>query len=297
MADRVSNGGLKTIWWLSAAMTLASSVRLFLILEGKPREARLLQDVAVALIYLSAGMGIVGYAFSLPVGTLVATSGVFAIVLGLALQNTLGDVFSGIALNLGHPISPGHWIVLDDNVQGQVFETSWRSTQYERSRTTWCLYRIACWHGAVSPIPAIRIARTVSAVTVRLALDRPPHAILEAMDHVLLSSNTINKAPSPSATIQAIDKDFIEVGLGFRVADVGKVTAAKNELFDLIYRHAKSIGLGTCSNDALHFCRPRRSEPKRMKGRSKAPLASCWIRLQCFPNSSKARKTVWRNPW
>jgi small-conductance mechanosensitive channel len=34
---------------------------------------------------------------------LVATSGVVAIILGLALQNTLSDVFSGIALTLGRP--------------------------------------------------------------------------------------------------------------------------------------------------------------------------------------------------
>ena len=42
----------------------------------------------------------------------MATSGVVAIILGLALQNTLSDVFSGIALTLGRPFVIGDWIVL-----------------------------------------------------------------------------------------------------------------------------------------------------------------------------------------
>ena len=47
---------------------------------------------------------------------LLAASGVIAIVLGLALQSTLGDVFSGVVLNLAKPYHPGDWIILDERV-------------------------------------------------------------------------------------------------------------------------------------------------------------------------------------
>ncbi len=114
--------------WIGGAMVLVSSVRLFLILERKPREGRLIQDLVVGVIYLGAGLSVIAYVFSVPVGTLIATSGVFAIVLGLALQSTLNDVFSGVALNLGRPYTVGDWIVLDEGVQGRVVETNWRST-------------------------------------------------------------------------------------------------------------------------------------------------------------------------
>ena len=42
-----------------------------------------------------------------------AASGVIAIVLGLALQSTLGDVFSGVVLNFAKPYRPGDWIILE----------------------------------------------------------------------------------------------------------------------------------------------------------------------------------------
>ena len=49
-------------------------------------------------------------------------------MLGLALQSTLGDVFSGIVLNLAKPYHPGDWIILDGGTQGCVVETDRRAT-------------------------------------------------------------------------------------------------------------------------------------------------------------------------
>ena len=90
------------LWWLHLSWAVIGFVRIYLVLEGKPAQARLLQDIVVGIVYLSATSSALAFVFGVPVGTLIATSGVIAIALGLALQNTLGDVFSGIALNLGH---------------------------------------------------------------------------------------------------------------------------------------------------------------------------------------------------
>src|SRR5262245_42781287 len=39
----------KIIWWVNAAWSLISVVRVFLIIEGQPREGRLVQDLVVGL--------------------------------------------------------------------------------------------------------------------------------------------------------------------------------------------------------------------------------------------------------
>ncbi len=59
----------------------------------------------------------------MPVGGLLAAFGVIAILLDVALQSTLGDVFSGIVLNLAKPYHPGDRIILDSSTQGCVVET------------------------------------------------------------------------------------------------------------------------------------------------------------------------------
>src|SRR5262249_7450265 len=156
----------------------------------KPREGRLLQDLVVGVIYLGAGLSIVAYVFSVPVGTLIATSGVFALILGLALQSTLNDVFSGIALNLGRAYTVGDWIVLENDVQGRVIETNWRATHLLNGTNDL----------VIIPNSALAKARLTNlsspdethgiSLTVRVVPVQSPAAIESVMQTVLLSSNS-----------------------------------------------------------------------------------------------------------
>ena len=122
--ERIFLALAKVIWWVNAAWVLTSFTRIFLIFERRPHESRLMQDVVVGVIYLGATLSVFAYVFNVPVGTLIATSGVFAIILGLALQSTLADVFSGVALNLSRAYQVGDWIVLSDGAEGRVIETN-----------------------------------------------------------------------------------------------------------------------------------------------------------------------------
>ena len=65
LTHRMFIGVAKAAWWAGGAMVLASSVRVYLIFERKPREGRLLQDLLVAVIYLSAVLSIVAFVFDL----------------------------------------------------------------------------------------------------------------------------------------------------------------------------------------------------------------------------------------
>jgi small-conductance mechanosensitive channel len=90
----VVHGALKIAWWMWAAWFLVGFLRAFLIVEHRPRESKLLQELLAGLIYLAAVFAIIAYVLDLPVRGLLATSGVVAIILGLALQSTL-SVFRG----------------------------------------------------------------------------------------------------------------------------------------------------------------------------------------------------------
>ena len=119
---------LKIAWWLWTAWLLVGLLRAFVIAEHRPRESKLIQDLLAGLIYLAALFAIVAYVFDLPIQGLLATSGAIAIILGLALQSTLSDVFSGIVLNFSRPYRPGDWISIDGTTDGRVIEMNWRAT-------------------------------------------------------------------------------------------------------------------------------------------------------------------------
>ncbi|TMK27063.1 MAG: mechanosensitive ion channel, partial [Alphaproteobacteria bacterium] len=116
------------------AWFLVGFLRAFVIVERRPREGKLLQDLLAGLIYLVALFAIVSYVFDVPIQGLLATSGVIAIILGLALQSTLGDVFSGIVLSFSRPYRPGDWISIDGGTDGRVIEMNWRATHVLTAR-------------------------------------------------------------------------------------------------------------------------------------------------------------------
>jgi small-conductance mechanosensitive channel/CRP-like cAMP-binding protein len=243
LTRRIFIGFAKVVWWINGAWVLVAFVRIFLIFERKPREGRLLQDLIVGVIYLGAALSVTSDVFGVPIGTLIATSGVFAIILGLALQSTLNDVFSGIALNLNRPYSVGDWVVLDDDIQGRIVETNWRSTHLLNGTNDL----------VVIPNSALAKARLTNLsspdeshgllIPVRIAPTAVPRVITDVMRNVLLSSNSILKFPEPTVMIDSIDGQAIHLTLSCRIKDISMITAAKNEIYDLIYRHAKSSSL------------------------------------------------------
>jgi CRP-like cAMP-binding protein len=70
-----------------------------------------------------------------------------------------------------------------------------------------------------------------------------PSGIDKIMRTVLLSSNSIMLTPAPTAEIKSLDAQAIEFELSFRVRDFSIASAARHEVYDLIYRHVRAAGL------------------------------------------------------
>ncbi|MEO8377796.1 MAG: small-conductance mechanosensitive channel, partial [Candidatus Sumerlaeota bacterium] len=68
--------------------------------DDQPHSRRLFADPIFVVVYVVAFIGITDTVFRQSISAVLATSGILAVILGLALQNTLADVFSGIALNV-----------------------------------------------------------------------------------------------------------------------------------------------------------------------------------------------------
>lgn len=59
---------------------------------------------------------------------LLTTSAVGAVIVGFALQDTLGNFFAGLAIQIEKPFRVGHWIAVGGQ-EGQVAEITWRATK------------------------------------------------------------------------------------------------------------------------------------------------------------------------
>ncbi len=89
---------------------------------------RILQDVIVAGGHIVWVLIFWNLAFDgAPV---IATSAVLTAVIGFSMQDTLGNILGGLAIQLDQSLRIGDWIKVDD-VVGKVIETRWRHTAIE----------------------------------------------------------------------------------------------------------------------------------------------------------------------
>lgn len=100
---------------------------------GRARAPAILRDVVAALVGGFILVVLLRASFGVDVAALVATSAALSIVLGLALQETLANLFAGLALMLERPFEPGDWIRMGDLV-GRVQEVSWRAVRLKLIR-------------------------------------------------------------------------------------------------------------------------------------------------------------------
>ncbi|MEO1091373.1 MAG: mechanosensitive ion channel domain-containing protein [Pseudomonadota bacterium] len=78
---------------------------------------------------------------------LYLSTGAVAAIAAFALQQTLGDLFAGIALSIERPFRVGDWVTLANETEGQVIDINWRAT------------RLRGWDNATHVIPNSVLAR------------------------------------------------------------------------------------------------------------------------------------------
>jgi small-conductance mechanosensitive channel len=88
----------------------------------------LLRQVAIGVVYLTVGLVIVGHVSGMDITPLLATGSVVSLVLGLALQQPLSNLFAGLILHFDRPFLPDDWILVG-NREGRIIDMGWRSTR------------------------------------------------------------------------------------------------------------------------------------------------------------------------
>lgn len=87
----------------------------------------LLRRGLILALYVGAALGLLRYYLDADITPLLATSAIVTMVVGLALQGTLGNLLSGVSLSLVRSVEVGDLIGVR-NVEGIVIRTNWRET-------------------------------------------------------------------------------------------------------------------------------------------------------------------------
>src|ERR1700674_585314 len=207
------------IWWLLGARLLVAVMSFTLNHNRRWREARLFPDLTAAAIYAAAVLVVLISVLALPIGGLLATSGVLAIVLGLALQNTLADVFAGIAFGIEAPFNVGDRISLGEKTEGTVVQMNWRSI------------RILTDSDDVAIVPNSVVAKSdivnrsfptrVRSAFIELSCPATsnPDRVIDTLQQATLLCQTILPVPVSSAVVTRMGSTECRYRVSFSVSD------------------------------------------------------------------------------
>jgi len=124
--------GYESAWWLMGAYLADMAVRRFIWTRLEARAQRAIPNIMkflVSFLLLSLAVaGITAFVLNQTLTSLLATSGVFAMVIGFAVQANIANIFSGLLLNVERPFKVGDLIRVN-NVLGTVEDISWRTTR------------------------------------------------------------------------------------------------------------------------------------------------------------------------
>jgi small-conductance mechanosensitive channel/CRP-like cAMP-binding protein len=187
------------------------------------RPPQIVADLLVMVGYVAFGLVRLRYA-GMELGSIVTTSAVMTAVIAFAMQDTLGNLLGGIALQLDNSIQTGDWIRVDDLV-GRVTAIRWRSTSIEtRGWETVVIPNSVLMKSkfAVLGRRAGEPLRLRRAVMFNVGFATPPAKVIAAVEQAMLDSQVpgIAADPAPHCVLSDFQNGFVRYSLRYWLTDL-----------------------------------------------------------------------------
>lgn len=184
----------------------------------------LVVNIFSLLMSLALGLWCASFIFGLELTPLLATSAAFSIILGLALQDTLGNLFAGISLQLDKSFEIGDWLEVmigTNKTVGQVKEITWRST----TLTGWTEELITLPNRTLANAQIANFSSTEQPI-VRSQVFRLPYGVdTKRVKQILVEStrgiSDIRAWPEPGAVISETTDSWISFKLVYFIDNYG----------------------------------------------------------------------------
>jgi small-conductance mechanosensitive channel/CRP-like cAMP-binding protein len=192
--------------------------------ENRPsdRFPAIVQDVTVLALFLVI-------ATVLMREQLLATSAVGAVVVGFALQDTLGNFFAGLAIQIEKPFRVGHWIRIGDN-EGKVQEVTWRATKLLTKDGQFLILP----NSVVSGESVLNYSEPT--VPTRIDIDvgtsymTPPNHVREAIRRALADVPLVMQSIEPQIHLNNFGASSLDFKVRFWIEDYGSELEARDQV-------------------------------------------------------------------
>ena len=200
--------------------------------QTSDRAPAIVQDTLVAAFGVVAAMAIFQNS------TLFTSSAIAAAILGFALQDTLGNAISGIAIQIEKPFRVGHWITVG-GFEGLVTEVTWRATKIRTKAGTQVIVPNSTIAKEAINNYSEPTAPTRLEIEVGAAYQTPPNEVKAAILRAIDQAPGVLKTPLPDALLVDFAASSINYRARFWIDDFSRDNHAKDAVRTAIYYEFK----------------------------------------------------------
>ena len=235
-----------TLFWVCVVLAVLAVINTIVFEQAshgswQSRVPKLLRDLVRLLLVATAGALVFSFVWGRELSGALAALGVTSIVVGLALQEPLGNLFSGLMLLMERPFEVG------DNVEvagasGVVKEINWRSAHIKSGR------------GVLQIVPNSTLNKEIinnysrprpvrmEEIDVAFSYDDPPNVVREALLEVAKDTPGVMQDPSPISATFAYTPAAVMYKLIYRTTEDDR-WPVRNDVVTRIWYAARRHGL------------------------------------------------------
>lgn len=179
---------------------------------------KFLSDLVRLVIVVVAIFVVLQFGYGHTVKELLIAPGIAAVVIGLAMQDLMGNIISGVALQVGKPFQHGDWLLVD-NKYAEVIEINWRST---RMRTVDAIsIEIPNRDLAKQTIVNLNLPTRLHAMRLSVNVDysAPPTRVKAVLLHATSNAKGVMPEPKPQVYLRNFGDYAVEYEIKFWIDD------------------------------------------------------------------------------
>lgn len=184
---------------------------------------RLVVDVFNFVVLALVALAVLNRVFGVQdLSALLVTSTVVSAVIGLAVQDTLGNVVAGLALQAEQPFTVGDWVKVSGE-EGQVVQMAWRTVTL-RTRDH---HNVLLPNTNVAKEYIVNYSRPTPLqrmhAEVGVAYGHPPGAVKQVLTQAVAEAPGVAPTPAPQVQVQAYGDFAVQYMIFYWITDFARV--------------------------------------------------------------------------
>jgi CRP-like cAMP-binding protein len=182
------------------------------------------------------------FSYGVRVDAFLAGSGIVAVVIGLAMQDTLANIIAGIALQVGKPFRVGDWLIINDR-RAEVVELNWRSTRLRTNDDT-CIEipNKAVVAGTLTNLNFPRRAH-FNRIRVGFEYSAAPNKVREVLKRAAAAAPGVLETPPPKVFLRDFGESSIVYEIKYGIDDERRFNDIEDAIRTNIWYAARREGL------------------------------------------------------